>query len=62
MTRDGTPVVGPTRYRNLYKHRPWHVGLTVVCGSGRVLFDLISGWAPAGSDNDLAADGYKDEW
>jgi D-amino-acid dehydrogenase len=63
MTPDGTPVVGPTRYRNLYTNTGHGtLGWTMACGSGRVLADLISGRVPEVSHKDLAADRYKGEW
>jgi len=63
MTPDGTPVVGPTRYKNLYTNTGHGtLGWTMACGSGRVLADLISGRAPEVSHKDLAADRYKNEW
>ena len=63
MTPDGTPVVGPTRYRNLYTNTGHGtLGWTMACGSGRVLADLISGRVPEVSHKDLAVDRYKGEW
>jgi D-amino-acid dehydrogenase len=63
MTPDGTPVVGPTRYKNLYTNTGHGtLGWTMACGSGRVLADLFTGRAPAVSHKDLAADRYRDEW
>jgi D-amino-acid dehydrogenase len=44
MTPDGPPVVGPTRYSNLYLNTGHGtLGWTMAAGSGRVLADLISG-------------------
>jgi len=44
MTPDGTPVVGPTPYRNLFLNTGHGtLGWTMACGSGRVLADLLSG-------------------
>ena len=63
MTPDGTPVVGPTRYKNLFTNTGHGtLGWTMACGSGRVLADLISGRVPEVSHKDLAADRYKVEW
>lgn len=43
MTPDGTPIVGPTRYRNLFLNTGHGtLGWTMGCGSGQVLADLIS--------------------
>ena len=47
MTPDGPPVVGPTRYSNLYLNTGHGtLGWTMAAGSGRVLADLISGRSP----------------
>ena len=47
MTPDGTPVIGPTPYRNLYLNTGHGtLGWTMSCGSGRVLADLINGNQP----------------
>jgi D-amino-acid dehydrogenase len=63
MTPDCTPVVGATRYGNLYANTGHGtLGWTIACGSGRVLADLISGRGPEVSHKDLAADPYRDEW
>ena len=48
MTPDGPPILGPTRYRNLFLNAGHGtLGWTMACGSGRVLADLISGETPA---------------
>ena len=47
MTPDGTPVVGPTPFRNLYLNTGHGtLGWTMACGSGRVLADMVSGRQP----------------
>lgn len=47
MTPDGPPIVGRTRYRNLYLNTGHGtLGWTMACGSGRVLADLMSGQKP----------------
>jgi len=47
MTPDGPPVIGPTRYPNLYLNTGHGtLGWTMAAGSGRVLADLISGRRP----------------
>jgi D-amino-acid dehydrogenase len=47
MTPDGTPVVGPTPYRNLFLNTGHGtLGWTMACGSGRLLADLVSGKRP----------------
>lgn len=44
MTPDGTPIVGPTAYSNLYLNTGHGtLGWTMACGSGKLLADLISG-------------------
>jgi len=47
MTPDGTPIVGPTRFANLFTNTGHGtLGWTMACGSGRVLADVVSGSAP----------------
>jgi D-amino-acid dehydrogenase len=47
MTPDGTPVVGPTPFRNLFLNTGHGtLGWTMACGSGRVMADLVSGRQP----------------
>jgi D-amino-acid dehydrogenase len=47
MTPDGPPLVGRTRFRNLYVNTGHGtLGWTMACGSGRVLADLVSGTKP----------------
>lgn len=47
MTPDGTPVIGPTPYRNLFLNTGHGtLGWTMSCGSGRVLADILSGRQP----------------
>ena len=59
MTPDGTPVVGPTRYRNLHLNTGHGtLGWTMACGSGRLLADLITGRAPEIAADDLALSRY----
>ena len=44
MTPDGTPIIGPTRYRNLWLSTGHGtLGWTMAAGSGRVMADVISG-------------------
>jgi D-amino-acid dehydrogenase len=48
MTPDGPPLVGPTRYRNLWLNTGHGtLGWTMACGSGQVITDLISDRRPA---------------
>lgn len=59
MTPDGTPIIGPTRYTNLYLNTGHGtLGWTMACGSGRVLADLISGRKPDIEHADLAISRY----
>ncbi|MFC7516115.1 D-amino acid dehydrogenase [Herbaspirillum sp. GCM10030257] len=47
MTPDGTPMVGPTPYGNLFLNTGHGtLGWTMACGSGRLLADLVSGRLP----------------
>jgi D-amino-acid dehydrogenase len=47
MTPDGPPIIGATRYPNLYLNTGHGtLGWTMACGSGRVLADIISGRTP----------------
>jgi D-amino-acid dehydrogenase len=59
MTPDGTPVVGPTRYRNLHLNTGHGtLGWTMACGSGRLLADLVTGRSPDIDSSDLALTRY----
>jgi len=47
MTPDGTPIIGPTRYPNLYLATGHGtLGWTMAAGTGRVIADLLSGRPP----------------
>lgn len=47
MTPDNLPIVGPTRWRNLWVDSGHgHMGWTWACGTGRILADLIAGRKP----------------
>ncbi|ESQ78964.1 D-amino acid dehydrogenase [Asticcacaulis sp. YBE204] len=59
MTPDGTPVIGQTRYDNLWLNTGHGtLGWTMSCGSGRMLADLISGVRPEIKTDDLALSRY----
>ena len=59
MTPDGTPVIGPTPYRNLFLNTGHGtLGWTMSCGSGRVLADLVSGRQPEIGMEGLFMDRY----
>ena len=59
MTPDGTPVVGPTPFRNLFLNTGHGtLGWTMSCGSGRVLADIVSGRQPEIGLDGLFMDRY----
>lgn len=59
MTPDGTPIIGGTRYSNLYLNTGHGtLGWTMACGSGRVLSDLLSGRLPDIDVSDLSVSRY----
>ncbi|MCE1680945.1 FAD-dependent oxidoreductase, partial [Enterobacter hormaechei] len=61
MTPDGTPIVGPTKYANLYLNTGHGtLGWTMACGSGKLLADLISGKNPDIAAEDLSVFRYID--
>jgi D-amino-acid dehydrogenase len=56
MTPEGTPRIGPTRYRNFYLNAgQGHMGWTMSHGSARVLADMIAGRKPAIDTTGLTA-------
>ncbi|GAA0509439.1 D-amino acid dehydrogenase [Pigmentiphaga sp. GD03639] len=59
MTPDSTPIVGATRYPNLYLNTGHGtLGWTMACGSGRLIADQLSGRRPEISLDGLAIDRY----
>lgn len=59
MTPDGTPIIGATRYPNLFLNTGHGtLGWTMACGSGRLIADMISGRRPEISTEGLALDRY----
>jgi D-amino-acid dehydrogenase len=59
-TPDGTPIVGATRYRNLFLNTGHGtLGWTMACGSGRYLADLLQKKRPQISSEGLAIDRYS---
>jgi len=59
MTPDGTPIVGPTPYRNLFLNTGHGtLGWTMSCGSGQFIADIVSGKRPAISTEGLFMDRY----
>ncbi|MEA1015867.1 D-amino acid dehydrogenase [Sphingosinicella sp. LY1275] len=59
MTPDSTPVIGPTKYSNLFLNTGHGtLGWTMACGSGHVIADMMSGRAPAIRTDDLSISRY----
>jgi D-amino-acid dehydrogenase len=59
MTPDGTPVVGRTRFANLFLNTGHGtLGWTMACGSGRILADLVGGAEPEIATSDLGLARY----
>ena len=59
MTPDGTPVIGPTRYDNLFLNTGHGtLGFTMSCGSGRAVADAVLGATPEISFDGLTAARY----
>src|SRR5690606_8471651 len=59
-TTDGTPIIGPTRYRNLFLNTGHGtLGWTMACGSGRLLADLLARKKPQISTEGLAISRYS---
>ncbi|MEI9597925.1 D-amino acid dehydrogenase [Moellerella wisconsensis] len=61
MTPDGTPIVGATRYQNLFINTGHGtLGWTMACGSAKLLADIISGNCPEIAADDLSVRRYMD--
>lgn len=59
MTPDGPPVIGETKYKNLFLNTGHGtLGWTMACGSGKVLTDIVSGRMPAIDMDGLTAARY----
>ena len=59
MTPDGTPVIGPTRFDNLFLNTGHGtLGFTMSCGSGRAVADAVLGKEPEISFDGLTAERY----
>ena len=59
-TPDGTPIVGATRYRNLFLNTGHGtLGWTMACGSGRLLADLMAERRPQISPQGLDIFRYR---
>jgi len=60
MTPDGPPIIGKTRYGNLFLNTGHGtLGWTMACGSGKVLADIISGRKPEIDAGELGIDRYN---
>jgi len=60
MTPDGTPVIGPTRYDNLWLNTGHGtLGWTMACGSGRAVADAMLGRPPEIDFDGLTAARYR---
>ncbi len=60
MTPDGPPIIGPTRYRNLYLNGGHGtLGWTMACGSARVVADVLSGRRPEIDVSALSLERYR---
>jgi D-amino-acid dehydrogenase len=60
MTPDGTPLIGATRYEQLYLNTGHGtLGWTMAAGSGQLLADLMLGRCPAIRTEGLALDRYQ---
>ena len=59
MTPDSTPIVGATRYANLFLNTGHGtLGWTMACGSGKLISDLVTGQRPEIRTDGLAMDRY----
>jgi len=59
MTPDGTPIIGRTKYENLFLNTGHGtLGWTMACGSGRVLADIMSNRMPEIPYEDLGVVRY----
>ena len=59
MTPDGTPVIGATKYRNLYLNTGHGtLGWTMACGSAKLVAAMVMGQTPEISANGLGIDRY----
>ncbi len=59
MTPDGTPIIGPTPYENLYLNTGHGtLGWTMACGCAHIISDLVRGIKPAIQTCDLGLTRY----
>ena len=60
MTPDGPPIIGATRYKNLFVNTGHGtLGWTMACGSGKVLADIMSGRSPDIDASQLSMERYR---
>ncbi len=60
MTPDSTPIVGPTRYGNLFLNTGHGtLGWTMACGSGKLVADQVMGQRPAIRTDGLGISRYE---
>jgi len=61
MTPDGTPIIGRTKFANLFLNTGHGtLGWTMACGSGKLISDLVTGARPEISPEGLGIDRYDD--
>jgi len=59
MTPDGPPIIGRTRYKNLFVNTGHGtLGWTMACGSGKLLADIMSGRSPDIDASQLGIERY----
>ena len=60
MTPDGTPIIGGTKYSNLFLNTGHGtLGWTMACGSGKLIADIVTGQKPDINPSGLALDRYE---
>jgi D-amino-acid dehydrogenase len=60
MTPDGPPIIGKTRYRNLYLNTGHGtLGWTMACGAGRIVTDQLLGRRPEIPTEGLSLERYR---
>jgi len=62
MTPDGTPIIGATKFGNLFLNTGHGtLGWTMACGSGKLVADIVTGQRPEISTHGLAIDRYSQQ-
>jgi D-amino-acid dehydrogenase len=60
MTPDGTPIIGGTKYENLWLNTGHGtLGWTMACGAGQLIADLMAKRRPTILADDLALSRYE---